>query len=126
MLEEATCRRLRLEDPPSLGGNREPVFVCAECGDLGCGAVTARISASKGLAEWSDFAWENTWEEKPYRKGYEDIGPFLFEFGTCRAALTRGLMRRGLGSMAASPAASAGSRPAAGLPSQVRAAAAAP
>ena len=86
-LEAATVRRLRLEEPPLLEGKREPVFVCAECGDLGCGAVTAQISASKGLVQWSDFAWENTWEE-PYRDGYENLGPFLFEFRAYRAALT--------------------------------------
>ena len=86
-VEVATLRRLRLEDSPLLEGRREPLFVCPECGDLGCGAVTAQISASKGMVQWSDFAWENTWEE-PYRDGYEDLGPFLFEFRAYRAALT--------------------------------------
>jgi hypothetical protein len=86
-LERATLRRLRLEDPPSFAGKREPLFVCAECGDLGCGAVTARISAAKGLVEWSDLAWQTDWGE-PSRAGYEDVGPFLFEFRAYRAALT--------------------------------------
>lgn len=86
--DASTLRRLRLEDPTLLGGQREPLFVCAECGDLGCGAVTARISASKGLVEWSAFAWETPWQdEAPMWEGYEDIGPFVFEFRSYRAAL---------------------------------------
>ncbi len=86
-LEAAALRRLRLEDERSLNGDREPIFVCAECGEIGCGAVTARITADKGLVHWAGFGWETTWEDGVSRDGYEAIGPFAFEFRLYRATL---------------------------------------
>lgn len=86
-LEAAALRRRRLQDERSLSGDREPLYVCPECGDIGCGAVTARITADKGLVQWADFGWETSWEDSVSREGYEDIGPFAFEFRLYRATL---------------------------------------
>ena len=52
------------------------LYVCADCGDLGCGALTAQISFSENSVIWSDFAYENTIET--FEK-YPEIGPFEFE-----------------------------------------------
>ena len=89
-LEAAALRRLRVEDERLMSGDREPLYVCPECGDIGCGAVTARIMADKGLVYWADFGWETSWEDGPSTSGYEDIGPFAFEFRSYRAALAQG------------------------------------
>lgn len=38
------------------------LFVCGECGDLGCGAVTAAIEVGAERTTWSQFAWESGFE----------------------------------------------------------------
>ncbi len=35
------------------------LFVCSECGDLGCGAITAAIEVAEDCITWSQFAWES-------------------------------------------------------------------
>ncbi|MFM7668512.1 MAG: hypothetical protein ACKO7D_10055 [Bacteroidota bacterium] len=52
------------------------LYVCADCGDLGCGALTAQISFSENSVVWSDFAYENASET--FEK-YPNIGPFEFD-----------------------------------------------
>lgn len=52
------------------------LYVCADCGDIGCGALTAQISFRENSVIWSDFAYENTIET--FEK-YPKIGPFEFE-----------------------------------------------
>ena len=52
------------------------LYVCADCGDLGCGALTAQISFTENSVVWSDFAYENTSETL---ENYQEIGPFEFE-----------------------------------------------
>lgn len=39
---------------------RVALFICAECGDLGCGAITARMEVTASTVTWSDFGWEDT------------------------------------------------------------------
>ena len=88
-IDAATFRRLRLEVPPSASKARASRSSCVRS------AVTSGVEPSRPASRrrrdsssGPDFAWENTWEEGPYRTGYEDIGPFLFEFRSYRAALT--------------------------------------
>jgi len=52
------------------------LYVCADCGDLGCGALTAQISFSENSVVWNDFAYENASET--FEK-YPNIGPFEFD-----------------------------------------------
>jgi hypothetical protein len=46
-----------------LARGRAALLVCAVCGDLGCGAVTARLQLEPDLVIWNEFAWENGDEE---------------------------------------------------------------
>lgn len=63
------------EQPPDLASGRVPVLVCAECGDLACGAVAVRIECGPSSVVWSDFAYENTYEDPdPF-----ELGPFEFD-----------------------------------------------
>lgn len=39
------------------GPGRIVLMSCAECGDLACGALTARLSVLPTEVMWSDFAW---------------------------------------------------------------------
>jgi hypothetical protein len=61
------------------GSGRVPLYVCAECGDLGCGAVTVQVERTPEGFVWRDFALENNYDDTmkdaaPYRT----VGPFLF------------------------------------------------
>jgi hypothetical protein len=48
---------------PGLSEGRIPLLVCGECGDLECGAVTAALDVGASEVTWSDFQWENGYEE---------------------------------------------------------------
>ena len=57
------ARQLRCEEPPSLPSGRVLLYVCPECGDIGCGAIAVRISRHGDRIIWEDFARENGYEE---------------------------------------------------------------
>jgi hypothetical protein len=40
------------------------MYVCAECGDLGCGAVTAAVEVGDDKVVWRDFGYQNNYEPK--------------------------------------------------------------
>jgi hypothetical protein len=71
--------RLLLKCEADLPNNRRSLFVCAECGDLGCGTVSVLVTRVADLLVWSDFGYENTYEEQISREPYENIGPFQFD-----------------------------------------------
>jgi hypothetical protein len=72
--------QLLLQRPSELQSKRVPIFICPECGDLGCGAITARIIATEDAFSWADFGYENTYDPTlPSLKKYVGIGPFVFE-----------------------------------------------
>jgi hypothetical protein len=62
------------------------LFVCPECGDLGCGAITVAISAHGDTITWSDFRYENNYDATITTR-YADVGPFRFDAAAYRNAL---------------------------------------
>ena len=59
--------------------NRIMLFVCPECGDLGCGAITFTITQENDSVVWSDFAYENSHDESMTNyNAYASVGPFSF------------------------------------------------
>lgn len=57
---------------------RVAVLVCEQCGDVGCGAITVRISRDGPVIRWSDWASENGYE--PERSVQWPTHPESFEF----------------------------------------------
>jgi hypothetical protein len=52
---------------------------CAECGELACGAVTARVEQTPETIVWRDFAFENGYDATVTDTDfYRGIGPFMF------------------------------------------------
>ena len=51
------------------------LYVCADCGDISCGALSAKIEFTDEKVIWSDFAYENAIE---IVERYPEIGPFEF------------------------------------------------
>jgi hypothetical protein len=75
-----------------LESERVEIYVCPECGDIGCGAVTAVVEVHGHRVIWRDFGLERDWEDshagrldlKPCR----GVGPFRFKWPQYRDAIT--------------------------------------
>ena len=83
-VERSLISQLLLREPSELPSGRVPLYVCPECGDLGCGAVTARIEKMAEAYVWSEFAWEASYSSEPEPGGgaierFEGVGPFAFQ-----------------------------------------------
>lgn len=59
--KRAVAELLRKVSPP-LPSGRTLIYVCPECGDIGCGAIAVRICRTGNRITWSDFASENGYE----------------------------------------------------------------
>jgi hypothetical protein len=66
-----------LRAAPDLGNGRVLLFVCPECGDIGCGAITIAVRREGNDYEWSDFRYENGYDEQMTRE-FLGVGPFRF------------------------------------------------
>jgi hypothetical protein len=62
-LQLEALRQLRRDTSPSLPSGRVLLYVCPECGDIGCGAIAVRIRRHGDQIIWDDFARENGYEE---------------------------------------------------------------
>ena len=86
--EAQTRQTLLLQKPSILETGRVPLYVCPECGDIGCGAITARIEGTDRHFIWRDFGYENDYDpETPALTAHLSVGPFLFSKDDYRRAL---------------------------------------
>lgn len=65
---------------------RVGLYICPECGDIGCGRFSVQVERCEGAVIWSDFAYENGYEEPWILEG---IGPFRFEASQYQCAVHR-------------------------------------
>jgi hypothetical protein len=72
-------RRLLAREPGDASDGRVSLFSCAECGDLGCGAITIRIDLVSDAIIWRDFGFENNYECKVERSAFSSLGPYHFD-----------------------------------------------
>ncbi len=75
---DKAIRRLLLIDDADFPDNRRSVYVCPECGDLGCGAISVVIEKMGNSIVWRDFGYQNNYDENIDLEAYSDIGPFSF------------------------------------------------
>ncbi len=71
--------RLLLNEKADLPNDRRSVFLCSECGDLGCGAITAVVERQGETITWKVFGYENTYDDKILLDAYRTVGPFTFD-----------------------------------------------
>ena len=45
---------------------RVSVYGCAECGDLGCGAITVRLQVTEDRVLWADWGYQNSYEDEVF------------------------------------------------------------
>lgn len=51
------------------------IYICPECGDIGCGAYSVQIRGRRSEIIWEEFAYENGYEEP---RVIRNFGPFKF------------------------------------------------
>jgi hypothetical protein len=74
---DKAVRRLLLEESADFENNRRSLYVCPECGDLGCGAVSIIVDYIDECVIWKDFAYQNNYSDD--LTPYDGIGTFVFE-----------------------------------------------
>lgn len=67
-----------LKEDAEFPNNRRSLYICPECGDLGCGAVSIFIERDENKIIWKDFAYENNYSDD--LNEYEWIGPYIFDW----------------------------------------------
>ena len=78
--EQVILQQLMSERFSVLENDRYPIYVCAECGDIGCGAITVQIEKTQDGFIWKSFGYENDYDESMRDlESYEMIGPFHFK-----------------------------------------------
>jgi len=75
---------LLLRQKPNLESGRIILYMCPECGDLGCGALTAFVSQNQDGYTWHGFAYENGYESP---RECHDLGPYIFEMAQYEKAI---------------------------------------
>lgn len=87
--EQIVLEQLLTKRPSELGNNRYSIYVCAECGDLGCGAITVEIEKTRDAYIWKNFGFENNYDaEMRDLESYKTIGEFHFRKAEYFATLT--------------------------------------
>lgn len=56
-------RRLRGEVPGDLHDGRVLIYGCGECTDVSCGGASIRLTIGDDTVEWSEWGWENDWDD---------------------------------------------------------------
>jgi hypothetical protein len=85
-LNAESVRVLTGNAAPDFGDDRVMLFVCPECADLGCGAITAAHHSEGETITWSDFKHENNYDESMTRS-FPEVGPFAFAIQSYRRVL---------------------------------------
>ncbi|TPW13656.1 MAG: hypothetical protein FD127_1891 [Acidimicrobiaceae bacterium] len=83
--------RLLGEAEPDAPGGRVSVYVCAECADLGCGAITVLVERSDATVSWRNWGYQNNYDDWFVR--LDDLPDVTFDAAqyalTLRAVLDR-------------------------------------
>jgi hypothetical protein len=87
------ANRLLLTERGDFPNDRRSLFICSECGDLGCGAITALVVRERGAIAWKDFGFENTYEKNVVLNEYKGIGPFVFDAVSYEGVLLQAIDR---------------------------------
>ena len=78
--QKKAVERLLLRAPADLPNNRRSIFVCGECGDIGCGALTAVIEEVGDTIVWRDFGYENNYDDASLDlETFSNFGPLVFD-----------------------------------------------
>jgi hypothetical protein len=75
----ADIDQLLIRVPGESPSGRVPIYICAECGELGCGAITGVLERTSEGFVWRDFVFESGSDLAVVdARSFERVGPFLF------------------------------------------------
>ena len=83
--------RFLLREDADFPNERRSIYVCPECADLGCGAVSAVIERIDNTVVWRDFGYENDYDENVHLEDYKNFGPFVFNLSDYERAIESAL-----------------------------------
>ena len=63
---------------PHIPSGRLMIYVCPECGDIGCGTISADLEITKDSVIWKNFGYENNDPDIDFDP-YKSIQPIEFE-----------------------------------------------
>jgi len=78
-----------LKEKSELNNGRVMIYVCPECGDIDCGAITANIRDYSNKITWSDFGYETSYGG--LTETYDQIEPIEFDRTSYFSAFSKGL-----------------------------------
>ena len=61
--QKRALKEFRLQQKTQLSDNRIELYVCGNCGDIGCGAITAKIIDRGDRIVWAEFANQSDQKE---------------------------------------------------------------
>jgi len=67
----------RLQEKSEIDSGRVMIYICPECGDIDCGAITATIKDYGDRIIWSDFGYETNYGG--LTETYDQIDPIEFD-----------------------------------------------
>jgi hypothetical protein len=88
---EKSVRRLLGEEAADFADDRRSLLVCAECGDIGCGAVSVIVDFSDETVLWRDFGYQNNYEPEIHGEHLKNLGPFEFNLSDYKNRLIHAL-----------------------------------
>lgn len=56
--QQVAIDRLLCQAPADFPGEKISLYICAECGDLACGAISLIIQEEEGFVVWKDFGFQ--------------------------------------------------------------------
>jgi hypothetical protein len=83
--ERQYAQQLLLLSPSDLPSGRRVLFVCPECGDLGCGCLSAEVTRDDERVIWTNFGFENDYDLDSLT--LFPVGSFVFEAGAYQSVL---------------------------------------
>jgi hypothetical protein len=83
--------RLLLTEKAAFPNDRRSLFICSECGDLGCGAATALVAREGDVIVWKDFGFENNYDANVELNDCKGVGPFVFDAVSYENALLKAI-----------------------------------
>ncbi len=83
------ANRLLLAERADHPHDRRSLFICSECGDLGCGAISCLIVREGDAVVWKECGFQTNYEGNVNL--YAGIGPFSFEVASYERTLLRAI-----------------------------------
>lgn len=87
--ERRYVRQLLGREPSDFATGRVPLYICPECADLGCGAVTVRVIIEGDTVTWSELSLESPMDSSPIKCPWPVPESFSFELAQYRNVLSR-------------------------------------